>query len=185
MAVACTGSAKRSSDPTITTTTVDPAVTAGQNLKVLIIQPPVGFDVDPTKGATGAVTPDVFSQYGGYNSASTAGFVAGYKQGYADGYGSDGLAITLFKFATASDAQAYFQASAPRTLSLAEAQIAPFSLIPAALYVTGTKEYGGEYAHAIVFNRGAYYVDVTYVNVANGPAPGELKLWAKAQYLQL
>jgi hypothetical protein len=182
---ACGGASRRSAAPTTTFTTIDPAVVAGQDLSSLILEAPVGFMVDPTPGATGAITPDLFGEYGGLSSASQAGFVAGYKQGYADQTAPDGLAITLLKFATTPDARTYFQQTAPKTLALAAARIKPFALIPGAISVTGTKLYQGEYAQGVVFNRGVYYVSVIYVNTYAGTAPGELTLWAKDQYLQL
>src|SRR5579862_3283167 len=114
---ACSGPSRRSSAPTTTSTTADPAVVAGHNLSSLILEAPVGFSIDPTPGATGAITPDLFGEYGGLSSAIKAGFVAGYKQGYVDQSSPDGLAITVLKFASTPDARIYFQQTASKTLA--------------------------------------------------------------------
>jgi hypothetical protein len=182
----CDGSThKAASKPTVSSTTVDPSVTAGNRLLPKIITAPVGFSEDQTSGATGAVTPSIFSQYGGTETAAKSGFVAGYKQNYIDDFSSDGIAITLFEFKDTSEASSYFSTTASQTLKFAAATVTPLRVIPGAISVAGTKEYSGEYAHGIVFAKGPYYVSVIYVNVDAGAPPGELTLWAKDQWLML
>jgi hypothetical protein len=179
----CSGKNKKAS--ATTTTTVSPAIAAGENLQSLIITAPEGFAEDQTNGAAGAISPGVFSQYGGSQSASEAGFLAGYRENYVDGYDPDGVSVTLMKFDNAQKASAYFATVGRKTLSFAAATITPFTLIPGALSVAGTKEYGGEWANGIVFTTGSYYVSVVYVNADQGAPPGELKQWAKSQWLML
>ena len=179
----CSGGSKKAS--ATTTTTVSPAIAASDNLQSLIIPAPVGFAEDQTNGAAGAISPSVFSQYGGSESSSKAGFVAGYKESYVDSYDPDGITVTLMKFNSPQNASAYFASTGRKTLSFAAATITPFSLIPGAFSVAGTKEYAGEWANGIVFATGPYYVSVVYVNAAQGAPPGELKQWAKTQWLML
>jgi hypothetical protein len=180
---ACSGGHEKAS--VTTTTTVSPAIAAGENLQSLIITAPVGFAEDQTSGADGAISPRVFSQFGGSKSASEAGFVAGYRENYVDGYSPDAVSVTLMKFDNAQSASAYFTTTGRKTLNFAAATVTPFSLIPGALSVAGTKEYAGEWANGIVFATGPYYVSVVYVNADQGAPPGELKQWAKTQWLML
>jgi hypothetical protein len=168
-----------------TSTTSSAAEIAGTNLLPLIIQAPEGFSPDQTSGATGAVSPQVFTAYGGAAAAAQDGFVAGYKENYVDQVDPDGVAVTLFKFATAVDAAAYFSSTASKTLSFSHPTITPFNLIPGAVSVVGTKAYAGDWQSAIVFATEQYYVSVVWVQTGPGPPPVQLRTWSKAQWLLL
>jgi hypothetical protein len=158
---------------------------AGENLLPLIIQAPEGFQEDQTSGATGAVSPQVFTAYGGDRNAAEEGFVAGYKENYVDEVNPDAVVLTLFEFGTAAAATAYFSHTAPKTLSFARPSITPFKFIPGAISVVGTKPYGGNWQSGVVFATDRYYASVFWVQTAPGTAPVQLTTWSKAQWLKL
>jgi hypothetical protein len=184
----CGGGQKTSAPPptsSTTSTTISPAEVAGNALLGLIIQAPEGFTADSTSGATGAVTPQVFTQYGGADSAAKEGFVAGYKQNYVDEENPDGLAITVFEFRSPANASSYFKQTEPKTLSLSAPTITSYPQIPGAISAAGTKAYGGEWADGIAYAIKQYYVSVFWVQQSQGPPPVELETWSKAQWIQI
>jgi hypothetical protein len=158
------------------------AIAAGNQLAKRVIPPPYGYSADTTTGATGTMTAAVFDQAGGAGSALKSGFVVGYKQNYVDVQTEEGISDTLIQFSSPADATAYFKNTAPETLRYAAATHAPDSQIPGAVSYSGTKEYGGEYAHGVAMTSGKLYALLVYANAQPGTPPIELSEWAKTQY---
>jgi hypothetical protein len=161
------------------------ALAAGNQLAKRVIPPPYGYSADTTAGATGTMTASVFDQAGGVGSAVKSGFVVGYKQNYIDVHTLEGISVTLIQFSSPDHAKAYLNATATETLSYAGATRAPDSQIPGAVAYTGSKEYGGEYAHGVAMTNGRMYALLVYLNVQPGSPPIELSEWAKTQYALL
>jgi hypothetical protein len=154
-------------------------------LAARIIPAPGGYKVDPTPHARGAMSPALFSQFGGAGSAAQLGFVAGFKQNYVDYGTQEGIAVTVIEFSSPQDAGAYLQQTVPKTLNYAAATYKPFTQVPDAVQADGTKAYGGEYSHAVVAATRNFYYQLLYVNAAPSPAPQEFYTWAKDQWALL
>ena len=157
------------------------SLTVGKAVGGQLIPPPAGYGVDPTAGGTGRVTAAAFSKIAGDGSAASAGFVGGYRADYTARSTPEGLVISLYRFASPADAEAYFAHTRASTLSSYKPQQAPFAPLAGAVAVDGTAPYAGEWAHAIVFVEGATYVSLAYITIAAGPAPFEFSSWAVSQ----
>lgn len=154
-------------------------------LRNRIIPPPHNYALDETPGAVGLMDAKVFSQYGGAEASSKAGFVAGYRMGYINPATNEGISVTVVQFHSAADATAYMQSTIPETLNLAAATHAPYPAVPGAVAVDGTKEYAGAYQHGVVMTRGDYYALIVYVVSAPSSVPVEFKSWVGDEYKRL
>jgi hypothetical protein len=175
-----------SSGPTSTgTTTTAPRLFTAPQLTTRILPAPDGYEIDPTPGASGAMTRALFDQFGGVRSPATLGFVAGFKQNYVNTTTDEGLIVTVIEFKTSEGARAYFAETRPTTLSYAGAVLKPFSSIPGAFEANGTKAYDHGYYHAIVDTANNFYFQVVYATPEPSPAPVELGPWANLEYTVL
>lgn len=156
-------------------------LTAAQ-LASKVIDAPDGFAVDPTKGSSGQITPQLFSQFGGVQSASTTGFVAGFKQNYVDSGTLEGVSVTLLEFTDATRASDYLRQTAPETLTFANATYSPFPALPGAVEASGTKTYDGNYVHGVVASTGPYYFQFVYEDPVSSQVPVEFKSWVQIQW---
>jgi hypothetical protein len=148
-----------------------------------IIKPPTtNYALDTDPGAEGAITPDVFAQYAGGETATKAGYQAGYRINYENPATNEALSITLMQFRSPHDAQAYQQRTAPQTLNLAAATHTPYSAIPGAVAVNGTQAYQGDYQHGVIMTRGDYYCLFVYIVSEQSPTPVEYPGWVSEQY---
>lgn len=150
-----------------------------------IISAPYGYQVDPTQGASGTISPALFAQFGGYGSAAKVGFVAGFKQNYVDYDTEEGIAVTVLEFHSTGAASAYLSVTAPQTLSFAAATHKPFGSIRGSVEADGTKPNGGVYSHAVVMVNRKFYIQLVYFTAQPSPAPIEFTGWANAQYHML
>lgn len=150
----------------------------------LVIPPPNGYSPDTRPSASGGISPAVFSQAGGDGPANKTGYVAGFKETYVSAQTQEGLVITIFEFSSAKAATNYLQRTAPLTLRAAQGKQTPFSPIAGAIAIDGRKSYGGEWSHAVIANKGKFYMSLLYANGAGaGSAPVEFYNWAKLQWL--
>jgi hypothetical protein len=138
-----------------------------------------------TAGASGAITPAVFSQFGGSESAAKTGFVAGFKQNYIDDATQEGVVVTVLEFKSAGAAQSYLKRTEYQTLSYAGATYKPFTQVPGAVEADGTRQYSGEYAHCVVAATNQYYYQVVYAATQPSGVPIEFYTWAKTQWALL
>lgn len=159
------------------------STTVGGQLAARVLPPPDGYQLDSSSSdEAGTITPAVFDQFGGIGSPTRSGFVAGYRQNYVDYSTEEGLSITLLEFSSASDAATYLRRTAPETLSAAAPTRKPFSLIPEAVEVDGTKGYGGDYSHAMLMSKGPVYAQFVYATSGPEPLPTEFYTWSRVQY---
>jgi hypothetical protein len=159
-------------------------LTAAQ-LAFKVIDAPSGFVVDPTAGASGQITPQLFSQFGGTAVTSATGFVAGFKQNYVDSGTLEGISVTLLEFTKASQASEYLSRTAHQTLSFADATYRPFSVLAGAVEASGTKTYDGNYVHGVVDTTGRYYFQFVYEDAVTNQVPLEFQQWAQIQWALL
>ncbi|HUJ65239.1 MAG TPA: hypothetical protein VLX59_06865 [Acidimicrobiales bacterium] len=159
-----------------------PRTISAHDLATKIIPAPSGFAVDPTQGASGQLTPDLFSQYGGVGSASTAGFVAGFKQNYVNDGTEEGIAVTVLEFSSKAKASDYFKATAYKTLSFAAPTYSPVQKLAGAVEASGTRTYDGNYVHGVADATGRFYFQVVYENPNTATVPVEFPIWADAQW---
>jgi hypothetical protein len=150
-----------------------------------IMPAPDGYKIDPTPHARGAMSPALFSQFGGAGSAAQLGFVAGFRQNYVDYGTQEGIAVTVIEFSSPQKASSYLQQTGTKTLNYAAATYKPFTQVPGAIQADGTKAYGGEYSHAVVAATRNFYYQLLYVNASPSPVPQEFYTWAKSQWALL
>jgi hypothetical protein len=150
-----------------------------------VIDAPNGFSVDPTKGASGQIDAQLFSQFGGASAAATIGFVAGFKQNYIDSGTLEGVSVTLLEFKNAADASKYLKATDNQTLSFADATYRPFQSLPGAVEASGTKTYNGNYVHGVVDATGKYYFQFVYEDATSAQVPLEFGDWVQIQWALL
>lgn len=168
-----------------TSTTITAAERLGSTLLPLIIKEPFDYEVAPTAGATGTITPAAFGKVGGDRSAAQSGYVTGYRQNYVSSETGEGISITILKFRSRSQASAYLNATANDTLALVDPKIHPFVQIPGATELDGTKAYQGQYESGVVMSHNEYYASVVYVTAQPVTLPMEFYDWAKVQYENL
>jgi hypothetical protein len=159
-----------------------PATISAHDLATKIIPAPSGYAVDPTVGASGQLTPDLFSQYGGVGSASGAGFVAGFKQTYVDSGTEEGIAVTVLEFSSKTKASDYFKDTAYKTLSYAAPTYGPLQKLVGAVEASGTKPYDGNYVHGMSDSTNRFYFQIVYENPNTATVPVEFPLWADAEW---
>ena len=157
-------------------------VTPVPQLRYRIIPPPKNYALDKTPGAAGIMTSQLFSEYGGGQSASKAGFVSGYRIGYIDPATNEGISVTVIKFRSPRDATTYMNATVPKTLNLAAATYSPYRSIPGAVAVDGSQEYLGGWQHGVVMTRNKFYALFVYAVAAQSPAPLEFQAWVADEY---
>jgi hypothetical protein len=155
---------------------------SAHDLATKVIPAPSGYAVDPTPGASGQITPDLFSQVGGVGTASRAGFVAGFKQNYVDSGTEEGIAVTVLEFSSKNDASDYFKATAYKTLSFAAPTYAPAQKLLGAIEASGTKSYEGNYVHGVADSTGRFDFQVVYENAITAAVPVEFSLWEDAEW---
>jgi len=179
-----------SSGPTTTVSAADAASLAkGRALAAKVIRAPFGYVDATTKGLSGAITPEVFSSYGGATGADQAAFVAGFKQTYVtdpraslvDPSVSEGIAVTLIEFSSPTAATNYFKEVERTTLSYAKPSYSTFAKLPGATRIDGTQAYNGGWFHAVEWVKGSTYALLAYANVVKSPAPLELTAWVLQQ----
>lgn len=156
--------------------------TAGQ-LAFKVIDAPEDYQSDAT--ASGQITPQLFSDYGGSGVTSTTGFVAGFKQNYVDSGTLEGISVTLLEFKSAAEASTYLTDTAHQTLSFADATYSPVPSLADATEASGTKTYDGNYVHGIVDTTGVYYFQLVYEDPVSNAVPLEFADWAKIQWALL
>jgi len=157
-------------------------VSRGEQLVKRIIPPPQGFTYYPSAGATGSISPAVFSQFGGEGSASKVQFLAGFRQNYANDQTLEGLTISVLEFSSTAAASSYFADTAHEALSYSAPKYRPYPAINGAVEVDGTKPYAGEYIHGVVMTRDRFCAIVVYVADGPGSPPIELSEWSRVQY---
>ena len=150
-----------------------------------LLLPPTGFAADTTPGASGQMTPELFAGFGGVGSAKSAGFVLGFKQGYINAATEEGLSITLIEFSSPAKAKTYLDQTARHTLSLAASTYSPYSQLPGATEVSGTKTYDGNYVHGVVDSTGRFYFSIVYADPLTSSVPTEFTRWAEIQWALL
>lgn len=156
-------------------------LTASQ-LTTRILPAPYGFVIDPTPGASGAMSQAIFDQFGGVQSPSKLGFVTGFKQNYVNNSTGEGLIVTVIEFKSSKDAGAYLAQTRPSTLSYAGATVKPLPSLPGAFVADGTKAYHDGYFHAVVGTAQKFYFQIAYESPAPSQAPVELSSWAQLEY---
>jgi hypothetical protein len=159
-----------------------PKLLNAHDLATKIIPAPSGYAVDPTPGASGQMTADVFSQYGGVGSAAKAGFVAGFKQNYVNSSTEEGISVTVLEFHSKAQAAAYFKSTAYQTLSFAAPTYGPLQGLTGAIEASGTKTYNGDYVHAAADSTGLYYFQIAYSDPNTTEVPTEFRIWADAEW---
>lgn len=177
-------SAPATSDPSkagrTTSTTVSPVAAAGSKLRSLLIKPPDGYAADTAAGTSGSIS---IAQAGGSKLAK--GFQSGYLQTYTNATTGEAILVTIMKFDTGATAGAFFQATATHTLTVVAPKSKPFTEIPGAVELDGTKADRGYYEHGVVMDKGSYYASVVYATTNDGALPIEFYDWTKVQYLNL
>jgi len=157
----------------------------GSQLAGKIIPAPQNFLVDSTGGASGQMSPEQFTQFGGYEPAPKAGFVAGFRQVYSDSGTEEAILITVLEFHSRSQASDYFKSTAYHTLSAAEPTYRPLQGLAGAIEASGTKPFGGNYVHGMSDATGNYYFQVVYQDPHSSEVPVEFPSWADAEWYLL
>ena len=153
-----------------------------RQLAVYVIDAPNGYTVDPTKGASGQITPQVFNQFGGSDHTSASGFIAGFRQNYVDSGTAEGLVATVLEFSSPAKASTYMAETAHQTLSFAAATYSPFGGLTGAVEASGTKTYNGNYVHGVSAATGRYYFQLVYESPDSNAVPIEFASWVKIQW---
>jgi len=159
-----------------------PKALSAAQLTTKILPAPSGFAVDTTPGESGQLTPQLFSQFGGGDASSTAGFVAGFKQNYINSGTEEGLSITLLEFSSPAKASDYYKATEYKTLSFAAPTYGPLPKLAGAVEATGTKPYDGNFVRGMADSTGRFYFQIVYADPNSSEVPVEFPIWAAAQW---
>jgi hypothetical protein len=155
---------------------------SSRELTTKIIPAPINFSVDSATTASGQMSPQLFTQYDGYEPAQKAGFVAGFTQAYSDPGTEEGLLVTVIEFHTPAEAAAYYQATSHRVLNAAKPTYQPMAKLTGATEAYGTRTYDGNYVHGASDSTGRFYFLLVYEDPNTAEYPTEFSLWADAQW---
>jgi hypothetical protein len=183
--VAC-GAAKKAASPPVTTTTLPAATTttttvpqtvSGQ-LGQRLVTPPGFLPSTSTDVTNGPVDPAAFDKIiGKTGAAASLGFVGGYDETYDEVIGDDYVDVTLYQFATSTEAvvvrQEVVAASGMRTTR--------FAGIPGGLVAAPVDNGDGTFDHNVIAVKGSVILTVDYTGSMNATPP-QLATIATTQY---
>lgn len=172
-ACSSTSHAAQSTDPT------------GRKLAAEVLHAPYGYTPDQTQGADGIMSEAVFTREAGGGSASQAGFRGGFTQIYNSQSDNETIEITLMRFASPAQAQAYLSRTVDGTLAIYAPTRRSYTAVPGAIELVGTKAYDKIWAHAVVATKGNDYMFLVYLLDSNAAPPLEYGYWVKDQYAAL
>jgi hypothetical protein len=173
--------------PSVGTPTPAPTTSAGSAapLAAKVVAAPEGFAVSQDPQAhTGPTTAAEFDKIAGKGAAASLHYVVGYQAYYDSIQDSDGIAVYLYRFASAADATD-FKAGVSQADIDAKFKVANFSPIPGAeVHESTVVDSSGTHEHDIIATKNDTAMIVTYID--DRPArPPLLDLLARQQYARL
>jgi hypothetical protein len=173
--------------PSAGTPTPAPSIPArsATPLAAKVVAPPDGFAISEDPQAhTGPITAAEFDKIAGKGTAASLHYVAGYQAFYDSIQDDDGIAVNLYRFASATDA-IYFKAGVSQGDIDAKFKVTNYPPIPGAeVHESTVVDSSGTHEHDIIATKDDTAMIVTYIDY-RPTRPPLLDLLARQQHARL